>query len=224
MKDVLVSTTAMVKTPTPKKDRKARKAKNTRTKNYSKPPLSETLPELAKLVHPDSPLSAEEFSLGAKKDVLWICPNGHDPYLKTAGTRTTAFRLGRTCCPKCPNKSGYDRSRLGRIYLVSNPDLGLTQIGVTSDLTARLKKHSQTGFGVVLDITNEMDGQYIYQWEQDILKMLKARGALFAKDVPDVPRFTGFTESWQTSSLKVSTIKQLMDMVYEDELDEASNS
>ena len=69
-----------------------------------------------------------------------------------------------------------------------------------------------------------MDGQYIYQWEQDILKMLKARGALFAKDVPDVPRFTGFTESWQTSSLKVSTIKQLMDMVYEDELDEASNS
>jgi len=111
-----------------------------------------------------------------------------------------------------------------RLYLISNPDMGLLKVGKSRNIISRLEKHRRSGFEVVLDVTDEMDGRYASAWELSILATLTKRNVRFADEFPDIPAFDGYTESWQTSSLKVSTIKQLMDMVYEDELDEASNS
>jgi hypothetical protein len=61
-----------------------------------------------------------------------------------------------------------------------------------------------------------MDGLLAYEWEQSILKMLKKRGAeIGRKDIAG--KFDGYTESWVADSFPVKSIKQLMQLVEEDE-------
>ena len=61
-----------------------------------------------------------------------------------------------------------------------------------------------------------MDGQLARSTEIAILKSLKKRKAIFSTDHVKL-RFSGFTESWAQSSISVSTIRQLLDFVEEDE-------
>jgi hypothetical protein len=61
-----------------------------------------------------------------------------------------------------------------------------------------------------------MDGQLARSTENAILNSLKKRNAIFSMDHVNL-RFSGFTESWAESSISVSTIRQLLDFVEEDE-------
>ena len=61
-----------------------------------------------------------------------------------------------------------------------------------------------------------MDGLLAYEWEQSILRMLKNHGADLRRD--DIAgKFDGYTESWVAGSFPAKSIKQLMQLVQEDE-------
>jgi hypothetical protein len=62
-----------------------------------------------------------------------------------------------------------------------------------------------------------MDGFLARSLESAMLRALKAKGAVFAnKSV--ATRFDGWTEAWTKASLNVTSIKQIMEWVYEDEV------
>jgi hypothetical protein len=62
-----------------------------------------------------------------------------------------------------------------------------------------------------------MDGLLAQDLETSILKSLRKHKAKFANET-DMIQFGGWTEAWTKASLNVTSIKQIMDWVYEDEI------
>jgi hypothetical protein len=92
----------------------------------------------------------------------------------------------------------------------------LLQIGITNNPEERIAKHQRSGFEVVLDIRGPLDGYLARDLERACLNTFRKRGARFAREI-DISRFDGSTESWGKKSLNVTSIKQILDWVYEDE-------
>jgi predicted GIY-YIG superfamily endonuclease len=104
----------------------------------------------------------------------------------------------------------------GWLYLVYHEGWDLIQIGLTNKPENRLTDHRRTGFDSVLDIRGPMEGVLAQDLERRSLHSLKKRGAHFSNKT-DARKFDGYSEAWTKASLNVTSIKQILDWVYEDE-------
>jgi hypothetical protein len=115
-------------------------------------------------------------------------------------------------CPGCA-VSGYDVTAPGWLYLITDHDRELTQIGISNYPKQRLRHHERSGWSI-LDVIGPFAGDVCYEWEKSIILFVRSMGA---KEPSNTGRFEGFTESWATSDLKVATISDLRSRVLQHE-------
>ena len=89
------------------------------------------------------------------------------------------------------------------------------QIGISNFLENRLNKHVGGGWEVI-EVRGPMDGFLTQELERLSLEALKRRGAILGRK-GSIEKFDGYTEAWTKQSLNVTSIKQILDWVYEDE-------
>ena len=89
------------------------------------------------------------------------------------------------------------------------------QIGITNNPDDRLGRHSRSGWEVI-ELRGPMDGHLTQNLETDCLHALERRGAILGHNA-GIDKFDGYTEAWTKKSLNVTSIKQILDWVYEDE-------
>jgi len=89
------------------------------------------------------------------------------------------------------------------------------QIGITNFPDDRLAKHKRGGWEVI-ELRGPMDGHLTQKLETDCLHALEKRGAILGHKA-GIEKFDGYTEAWTKKSLNVTSIKQILDWVYEDE-------
>ena len=92
------------------------------------------------------------------------------------------------------------------------------QIGITNYPDKRLDKHGRSGWEVI-ELRGPMDGHLTRQLETLSLHALEKRGAILGHKA-GIEKFDGYSEAWTKASLNVTSIKQILDWVYEDEGDE----
>lgn len=143
---------------------------------------------------------------GSKKKAAWCCAAGHH-WTATVSSRTRANAAG---CPTCAGY-GFSSAEPAWLYLFEHPTWGLLQIGITNAPETRLSKHEKAGW-VLLDVRGPMNGDMTRSWEAAILTTLRHRGVVHDENTSG-GRFDGYTESWPRASLKVTTLRELMDLV-----------
>ena len=168
--------------------------------------LATTHPEIALMAHGWDPSTV---IAGTHKKYLWRCGEGHE---WIADPKHLAFS-GRGC-PSC-SKYGYTPAADGWFYFLQHSDLNLYQIGISNTPKDRLRQHELGGWEI-LELRGPMDGGYTQKFERDALNALKRRKARFANKA-GVDKFDGYSEAWTKASLNVTSIKQILDWVYEDE-------
>ena len=168
--------------------------------------LATTHPELAAQADGWDPRTVVA---GSNKKARWICEQGH----RWSAVLANRSRM-EVGCPSCA-KFGFDPGIPGFIYLIDNFDLEMLQIGITNFPEKRLAKHSRAGW-TVLDLRGPMDGHLAQQLETSLLHSLERRGAILGHK-SGIEKFDGYSEAWTRSSLVVTSIKQILDWVYEDE-------
>jgi hypothetical protein len=89
------------------------------------------------------------------------------------------------------------------------------QIGITNFPNDRLDRHKKSGWEVI-ELRGPMDGHLTQKLETDCLHALEKRGAILGHKA-GIDKFDGYTEAWTKKSLNVTSIKQILDWVYEDE-------
>jgi hypothetical protein len=117
-------------------------------------------------------------------------------------------------CPTCSH-TGFDPNQSGFLYFIDHFDLQMFQIGITNFPDDRLGDHKRRNWEVN-EIRGPMDGHLTQKLETDCLHALEKRGAILGHKA-GIEKFDGYTESWTKKSLNVSSIKQLLNWVYEDE-------
>ena len=168
--------------------------------------LQTTHPDIAAMAHGWDPSTV---IAGTHKKYRWRCSEGHE---WMADPKHLAFSARG--CPSC-TKFGYTPTDEGWFYLLRHPDMGLYQIGISNTPKDRLRQHELSGWET-LELRGPMDGGYTQKLERDSLKALKKRNAKFANKA-GIEKFDGYTEAWTKASLNVTSIKQILDWVYEDE-------
>ena len=138
----------------------------------------------------------------------WKCNLGHK-WKATANNRS-----GGRGCPSCA-EYGFNPSKDGWLYLIENEMRDMFQIGISNYLENRLDKHASGGWEVI-EVRGPMDGFLTQDLERLSLRALKRRGALLGRK-GSIEKFDGHTEAWTKASLNVTSIKQILDWVYEDE-------
>jgi len=138
----------------------------------------------------------------------WKCNLGHK-WKATANNRS-----GGRGCPSCA-EYGFNPANDGWFYLIENEVRDMFQIGISNYLENRLDKHASGGWEVI-EVRGPMDGFLTQDLERLSLRALKRRGALLGRK-GSIEKFDGHTEAWTKASLNVTSIKQLLDWVYEDE-------
>jgi hypothetical protein len=167
--------------------------------------LATVNPTLASEAHGWDPTSLTSKS---NKKVGWICSSGHE--WKT----NVANRTYGTGCPSCAIY-GFDPNKDGWLYFIENEALDMLQIGITNVLEDRLGRHAQRGWEV-LEVRGPMEGRLTQQLETAILHAIERRGAVLGHKA-GIVKFDGYSEAWTKDSLKVSSFKQLLNWVYEDD-------
>ena len=164
--------------------------------------------------HPD--LAAEAFGwdpatigFGSDKKVRWMCLNGHT-YTSRVSHRTNM----RSGCPSCA-QTGFDQNQEGWLYLIENDELDMIQIGISNFPKQRLSRHAMRGWEVV-EVRGPMEGHLVQKLETAILHAVERRGALLGHKA-HIEKFDGYSEAWTKDSLPVTSFKQLLDWVYEDD-------
>jgi len=163
--------------------------------------------------HPELALEANGWDptqvvAGGKKKVKWKCSIGH------VWSQTISERKSGTNCPSCA-KSGFDPNKEGWLYFLEHSDWEMLQIGITNVPDDRLATHKRLGWEV-LELRGPMEGDLARQWETDILRMLrKKNAAVGSTDIAG--KFTGYTESWIKHSFPVSSLRELMNLVQNNE-------
>jgi hypothetical protein len=147
---------------------------------------------------------------GSDKMVKWKCELGH---IWKAQIYSRAHGNG---CPSCA-VSGFDPNQSSFLYLIDHFDLDMYQIGITNFPDDRLGKHERSGWEV-LELRGPMDGHLTQKLETDCLHALERRGAILGHKA-GIEKFDGYSEAWTKKSLNVTSIKQILDWVYEDELE-----
>jgi hypothetical protein len=145
---------------------------------------------------------------GAASRRRWLCEQGHE------WVTTVDKRMAGRGCPSCA-KSGFDPNKPGFLYLIDHYDFQLLQIGISNFPEDRLDDHKRRGWEVI-ELRGPMDGHLTQQLETDCLHALERRGAILGHKA-GIEKFDGYTEAWTKKSLSVTSIKQILDWVYEDE-------
>jgi hypothetical protein len=145
-------------------------------------------------------------SSGVKRK--WICEQGH-----TWSTSPAQRSQGRGC-PSCAT-GGFDPNKPGYLYFIDSFNLHMFQIGITNFPDDRLGDHKRRDWEVI-EIRGPMDGHLTQKLETDCLHALEKHGAILGHKA-GIEKFDGYTEAWTKKSLNVTSIKQLLDWVYEDE-------
>jgi hypothetical protein len=141
---------------------------------------------------------------GSNQKKLWKCNEGHE-WIASVAQRTSGHG-----CPSC-SQSGFDPNKDGWLYFLSHPDWEMLQVGITNVPDDRLSTHKRLGWEV-LELRGPMNGDLARQWETDILRMLRKKGAIVGT-TEIAGRFSGYTESWMKSSFPASSLKELMEKV-----------
>jgi hypothetical protein len=168
--------------------------------------LATTHPELAKEAHGWDPTAV---IAGSHKLRSWICQYGHS--WKAQPNNRTSSMSG---CPSCADY-GIDPNKETWLYLIENYEMNMYQIGITNTPKRRLGEHSKGGWEVI-ELRGPMDGQLTKKLEIDCLHALEKRGAVLGHKA-GIDKFDGYSEAWTKRSLNVTSIKQILDWVYEDE-------
>ena len=167
--------------------------------------LATTNPELAAQADGWDPTTLTE---GSGKKVAWRCELGHS-WSASIGNRSN----GRGC-PTCA-QNGFDPNKPGWLYLIENDALDMLQIGISNFPVDRLGQHSKRSWESK-EVRGPIEGHLAQQLETAILHAVERRGAVLGHKA-DIKKFDGYSEAWTKDSLKVTSIKQLLDWVYEDE-------
>jgi hypothetical protein len=167
--------------------------------------LATTNPELAAQADGWNPTTV---SRGSGKKVKWRCEFDH------TWKATVASRSSGQGCPSCA-PTGFDPNKNGWLYLIENDDLDMFQIGISNVPENRLRKHSLSGWRI-LEVRGPMDGFLTQSLELAALKSLAKRGAVLGHKA-QIEKFDGYSEAWTKASLNATSIKQLLDWVYEDD-------
>ena len=163
-------------------------------------------PELA--AECDGTWDPSKFARFSNTKVGWVCRNNPNHRWEAQ----VSNRSNGNGCPGC-SISGYDVTADGWLYLITDHDRGLTQIGISNYPKQRLSHHTRSGWET-LDILGPLDGDLCYEWEQSIIRHVRASGI----DEPiEAGRFEGFTEAWMTAELPVTTIGELRELVHQAE-------
>lgn len=149
-------------------------------------------------------------TVGSNKSRRWRCERGHEwdapPSRRNSGRG----------CPSC-SKTGFDPGKDGWLYFLKNPDLQLLQIGITNMPANRLSKHERAGWQI-LEVRGPMEGRLARGWEQSILRVLRRSGAPLG-DESIGGRFDGYTEAWSRAVFPIDGLRELMNLVHEEELE-----
>ena len=101
------------------------------------------------------------------------------------------------------------------MYLIESDKLDMYQIGITNKPDDRLGRHARSQWAV-MEVRGPMDGHLTQKLETDCLHAVEKRGAVLGHKA-EIAKFDGYSEAWTKSSLNVTSIKQILDWVYEDE-------
>jgi len=167
--------------------------------------LATTHPEIAAQAHGWDPTIV---MAGSTRKHEWKCAFGH------FWTAQLSNRRNGTGCPSCAD-SGFDPNKAAFLYFIDHFDLEMFQIGITNDPVTRLAKHGRKGWEV-RELRGPMDGHLTQKIEIDCLHSLKKRGAILGHKA-GFDKFDGYSEAWTKASLNVTSIKQMLDWVYDDE-------
>ena len=167
--------------------------------------IATTNPELAAEAYGWDPTKVTSHS---SKKVKWKCSEGH------IWTAQIANRSNGRGCPSC-SRTGFKPDLLGFIYFIDHFDLNMFQIGISNSPEDRLGDHKSRGWEVI-ELRGPMDGHLTQKLETDCLHALEKRGAILGHKA-GMDKFDGYSEAWTKKSLNVTSIKQILDWVYEDE-------
>jgi len=145
---------------------------------------------------------------GSEKNRAWKCALDHK---WKANINNRAKGVG---CPSCAI-SGFNPNLPSFLYFIDHFDSQMLQIGITNFPDDRLGRHKRAGWEVI-ELRGPMDGHLTQQLETSCLHALEKRGAILGHKA-GVEKFDGYSEAWTKSSLNVTSIKQMLDWVYEDE-------
>jgi hypothetical protein len=152
---------------------------------------------------------------GSNKKQKWKCENGHVwEAVVVSRAKSVNAKSKSSGCPSCA-KFGFKPGSKAWLYLLEHIDWGLFQIGISNDIERRLEKHTSGGWSVI-ELRGPMEGYLAKALESASLSSIRNRGGVFA-NMANLRKFDGYTEAWTKTSLKVSSIKQILDWVYEDE-------
>ena len=108
--------------------------------------------------------------------------------------------------------------------MMSHENWGLLQIGITNNPDKRLSKHRSLGWEL-LDLKGPYQGDVAQGWENSILKLLRTKNVKYGQ--PKDRRMKNnednslnrnlVLESWVKSSYDVSSLKELMEQVRNEE-------
>ena len=144
----------------------------------------------------------------SNKKVGWKCEHNHKWKAKVSD------RSRGDGCPSCAI-GGYDPNKSGWLYFIDHDGLEMYQIGISNYPDDRLADHKGRGWEVI-EIRGPMDGHLTQELEDNCLLALKKRGAVLGRK-GSMSRFDGYTEAWTKKSLNVTSIKQILDWVHEDD-------
>lgn len=172
--------------------------------------LATVNPLLAAEWHPErnGNLTTRDVTRSSGRRVWWRCEEGHE------WTATINSRDGGRGCNSCA-RFGFVPAADGWVYLLKHHDLEMTQVGITNHPDRRLNEHRRNGWEV-LDVRGPMPGDLAAALERDALAALARRGARLGQR-GDGHRFDGYTEAWPMSSLRVESLRQLMEWITDDE-------
>ena len=141
--------------------------------------------------------------------------DGWGPTTLTFGSHTKVKDRSKGAgCPSCA-QSGFDPNKDGWLYFIDHDALSLFQIGISNFPESRLGQHSKRGWEV-MEVRGPMEGHIARQLETAILHAVERRGAILGHKA-EIEKFDGYSEAWTKDSLTVSSFKQLLDWVYEDD-------
>jgi hypothetical protein len=142
---------------------------------------------------------AYEQWMGADRPHAAVCAAGHD-----WSTWPGKIRDSRAGCARCAgNRSGFDKSAAGVVYLITHPTLGAHKIGITASGSDRLDKWQRRGWQVYA--THHFDIGADAHWvEQSALQWLRTDLGLgpFLRDTD------GWSETVDAAAIDLATIWQ----------------
>ena len=174
--------------------------------------LASQIPNLATQWHPtkNGTLTPQQVTTSSGRKVWWLCDEGHEWQIGVNGRQ-----YGRIGCPSCAT-FGFSPSKDGWLYFLHHPTWEMQQIGISNVPESRVSQHKRGGWQVI-EIRGPMDGQLTQNIERNALAALMKRGANLGVPSP-TGGFDGHTEAWSTHTLKLESMKQLFDWIYEDDL------